>query len=152
MHEAMRRVMRSRFAPPLGFCSFCLLFFGFLLLGPSELLPSSGLLSRACLFAFVFPCPLSGVELAVLPRTAAWARVFFLSLFCCAAVLRSSRVASESGPGPARSDAQCGVFGDGPGLLHDLKVWVVDGSRSPRQRGEALVDLEIPPAMGFIKA
>ena len=30
--------------------------------------------------------------------------------------------------------------------------WVVDGSRSPRTRGEALVDLEIPPAMGCIKA
>ena len=44
------------------------------------------------------------------------------------------------------------MFGDGPGLLHDLKVWVVDGSRSPRIRGEALVDLEIPPAMGCIKA
>ena len=33
-----------------------------------------------------------------------------------------------------------------------LKLWVVDGSRSPRIRGEALVDLEIPPAMGCIKA
>ena len=29
---------------------------------------------------------------------------------------------------------------------------MVDGSRSPRKRGEALVDLKIPPAMGCIKA
>ena len=38
------------------------------------------------------------------------------------------------------------------GGVAGLKVWVVDGSRSPRIRGEALVDLEIPPAMGCIKA
>ena len=40
----------------------------------------------------------------------------------------------------------------GEGGWAGLKVWVVDGSRSPRLRGEALVDLEIPPAMGCIKA
>ena len=36
--------------------------------------------------------------------------------------------------------------------MANLKVWVVDGSRSPRKGGEALVDLKIPPAMGCIKA
>ena len=49
---------------------------------------------------------------------------------------------------PARGSWGCAVFGGVAGL----KVWVVDGSRSPRVRGEALVDLEIPPAMGCIKA
>ena len=48
----------------------------------------------------------------------------------------------------ARGSWGCAVFGGVAGL----KVWVVDGSRSPRARGEALVDLEIPPAMGCIKA
>ena len=58
----------------------------------------------------------------------------------------------HTGGGTGGQHRHTGTQTRGEGGWAGLKVWVVDGSRSPRQRGEALVDLEIPPAMGCIKA
>ena len=93
------------------------------LLGPPVLFP----LPLACRLGFcVVSSRVRSLVCGLLYLAPPSGRGFSFSL-SIAAVLRSSRVEKEPGPGPARAERSLGVWGRAPGLLNGLVFCAVGG-------------------------
>ena len=81
-------------------------------LGPPVLFPLSGLLPLACLGFCVVSSRVRFLVRGALPRTAEWAGVSFLSLFCCCFAPLACEVRVWARARPKQSAVR--VFGAGP--------------------------------------
>ena len=91
-------------------------------LGPPVLFPLSGLLPLACLGFCVVSSRVRFLVRGALPRTAEWASVFFLSLYCCCFALLAC--CKSQGPGPPKAECSSGVWGRACWVVWFSALWV----------------------------